>query len=193
MARFICTCVTLFLLTFSHSWADWTFTAKNGEQIHFSWIEQSDLQQEERVFIDAFMEAYKDFSLDQLGIADKFAFLKGAFEDVREDYLNGTGLLLSATLNGKVIGFVGFKETEKEHEIYISQLAIDPAYWQNGIGKELVFSIFQIKKETTHLVVIPRRINEVARQFYMHLGFTISDYMHPGYDPNKYIGYEWSK
>lgn len=101
--------------------------------------------------------------------------------------------MLSAKLDGKVIGFVGFKDTDQQNEVYIAQLAVDPSYWQLGLGKELIFSIFDIKKETVRLFVIPRRINEVARQFYSHLGFTVSEYMHPGYNPQKYIGYEWNK
>jgi ribosomal protein S18 acetylase RimI-like enzyme len=171
----------------------WTFTARSGDQIELDWIEQHDLRQEEEVFINAFMEAYKDFSNEQLGIVDKYTFLKNAFQDVVEDHEKGDGYLLSAKLDGKVIGFAGFKETEQENEVYISQLAVDPRYWQLGVGKELVFSIFTIKKDTARLVVIPRRINEVARQFYAHLGFTVSEYMHPGYNPQKYVGYEWSK
>lgn len=92
-----------------------------------------------------------------------------------------------------MVGFAGFKDTDQKNEIYISLLAIDPDYWKLGLGKELVFSIFNIKQETERLVVVTRRINEVARQFYAHLGFTVSEYMHPGYNPHKYIGYEWSK
>lgn len=171
----------------------WTFIDRSGNQIELNWIEQLDLSQEEQVFIDAFLEAYKDFSIEQLGISDKHTFLKSAFQDVVEDSENGKIFLLSAKLDGKVIGFAGFKDTDQNNEVYIAQLAIDPRFWQQGLGKELVFSIFDIKKETERLVVIPRRINEVARQFYSHLGFTVSEYMHPGYNPQKHIGYEWNK
>lgn len=74
--------------------------------------------------------------------------------------------------------------------IYIFQLAVKVDHWHRGIGKRLVFSAFDLFPETKSLVVIPRKINLMARNFYFKLGFIESLYMHPGYNPEKYIGYE---
>jgi ribosomal protein S18 acetylase RimI-like enzyme len=175
--------------------ASWIFIDKKDNAIELTWTEEeeSNLQGEESVFMKAFLEAYQAFTPQMLGIQDKYTFLQAAFADVRDDFLNKNGHFVSARKDGKVIGFVQFKETEVEHEIYIAQLAVDPDFWENGIGRELVYSIFKKRPQTNHLVVIPRRINDLARKFYAKLGFTVCSYMHPGYDPKKYIGYEWSR
>jgi len=184
---------TVFLFFISSAYCSWTFKDRQGNKITIDPIGQSDLKEEEEIFITAFLEAYKDFSPEQLGVKDKLQFLQDAFADVKEDFAIGKNLAFSAKKEGKVIGFVCFKPTEVKGQVYIAQLAVSPFYWQNGVGKELVFFVLKAIPETNHLVVIPRQLNEIARKFYEHLKFKVCDYMHPGYDPNKYIGYEWKK
>jgi len=162
----------------------------NNEIVTLNLCEESDLIACRTIFIEAFTKAYENFSKEQLGVKDKIQFLEEAFEDVRDDLKDSLQKLVVAKINGKVIGFVGFKKTDNAGEIYISQLAVEPHSWQQGIGKHLVFSVFDVYKDVKSLVVIPRKINEVARNFYSRLGFKESTYMHPGYDPQKYIGYE---
>ena len=119
--------------------------------------------------------------------------MKEAFADVYDDVQQGLQTLTVAREGDKIVGFVGFKITEKEREIYISQLAVAPEFWKRGIGSHLVFSVFDQFEDAESLVVIPRKINSVARKFYKKLGFVESSYMHPGYNPERYIGYTWTK
>lgn len=167
------------------------FISRTGERIQLEMCREKDLQDCEAIFIRAFIEAYKDFTLEQLAIQDKVQFLKEAFADVFDDAQMGLQQLVVARLNGVIIGFSGFKRTETPHEVYISQLAVDPAHWRQGIGKHLVFSVFSVFEDADHLVVIPRKINAIARRFYEQNGFKESSYIHTGYSAEKYTGYEW--
>lgn len=169
-----------------------TFISKTGTEIEITDCQASDLQACEIIFIKAFSKAYEQFGPDQLGVKDKLLFLQEAFADVYDDFEQGLQILSVAKSKEKIIGFVGFKKTEKEGEIYISQLAVDPDHWQDGIGSHLVFSSFTYFPGLKSLVVIPRKINATAREFYTKLGFVQSPYMHPGYNPERYIGYEWT-
>lgn len=169
------------------------FTDKFRDTVSIETCQQDDLPACETIFIRAFTQAYKDLTLQQLGVENLQLFLKEAFSDVYEDLLIGEQKLAVAKKGDKIVGFVGFKKTETPHQIYLTQLAVDPDYWQHGIGRHLVFSSLIYFEDTTSLVVIPRRLNTVAKNFYMSLGFQESSYMHPGYNPEKYVGYEWHK
>jgi ribosomal protein S18 acetylase RimI-like enzyme len=167
------------------------FINKSREIIHLELCQKEDLIECETLFIHAFSQAYEGFTPQELGVNDKIMFLKEAFSEVSDDLSLGIQTLVVAKIEGKIVGFIGFKKTEKPYEIYITQLAVDPNYWQQGIGRGLVFSILDLYKDVQSLVVIQRKINIIAHQFYQNLGFTESSYMHPGYNPERYIGYEW--
>lgn len=187
LIKFICLLV-LCCAGYCHGWI---YQDKYGQVYTVEPTRERDLKECEEVFVHAFMEAYRDFSEEQLGIQDKQQFLKSAFADVYDDFNSGEQKLLTVRSRDQVVGFAGYKPTEIPGQIYLTQLSVEPDYWRCGIGTELIFSVFKIYDEVKSLVVIPRRINRVAREFYLHLGFTESSYMHPGYDPKKYVGYEW--
>lgn len=168
------------------------FISKKGELVQLDLCQTQDLMRCEEIFIKAFDKAYEEFTPEQLGVKDKLVFLKEAFADVYDDFASGSQKIIVAKCEGKIIGLAGFKETENSGEIYISQLAVDPAHWQQGIGKYLVFSSKEHFSGLKSLVVIQRKINVIARNFYKELGFKESTYMHSGYNPERYIGYEWS-
>ncbi|MBS0605094.1 MAG: GNAT family N-acetyltransferase [Verrucomicrobia bacterium] len=190
--------LTIFLLALNaliHSSAAgaWEFIDKDGDTLVFDLVSpSSDLKQEEELFVQSFYAAYTDYSLEMLGVKDKISFLHGAFEDVREDVQKGEGFLISAKKGEEVIGVLEFKNTEKPGQIYIAQLAVSPQYWQKGIGKELVFSVCKLVDGVEQMLAIGRRINNRGKGFFTHIGFTECKYIHPGYDPVKYIGYEFA-
>ncbi len=171
----------------------WEFIDKKGDTIQLELVQEEDLKACQTVFVEAFSEAYRDFTPELLVVQDKLLFLQEAFADVYEDVRQNLQQLVVAKKDNQVIGFVGFKKTKQPQQIYISQLAVDPQYWQNGIGRELVFSALRLFDDVNQLVVIPRKINMIARDFYHKIGFIDSTYMHPGYNPDRYIGYEWNK
>ena len=185
--------LSFFVIACAQEIRAWDFVDKAGDTLSLELCQEQDLPACEVIFIDAFLKAYADFSVEELGINDKFLFLREAFADVYDDLKQGFQKLIVAKKEGRVIGFAGFKPTENPNQIYISQLAVDPDQWQLGIGTHLVYSVFNLYDNVESLVVIPRRINNTARFFYTNLGFIQSPYMHPGYNPEKYVGYEWSK
>lgn len=176
-----------------HTLSAWEFIDKKGGTIQLELVQEEDLKACQTVFVEAFSEVYRDFTPELLVVQDKLLFLQEAFADVYEDVRQNLQQLVVAKKDNQVIGFVGFKKTEKLHQIYISQLAVDPQYWQNGIGRELVFCALRLFADADQLVVIPRKINVIARDFYYKIGFIDSSYMHPGYNPERYIGYEWNR
>lgn len=183
--------LVIFFCFFASTLSAWEFVDKTGEVIQLEICQMQDLHDCEEIFVAAFSKAYEDFSAEELCVVDKIQFLHAAFADVYEDMQLGLQTLMVAKCDGVILGFVGFKRTETPHQIYISQLAVDPDHWRKGLGSHLVFSSLQIFDDVESLVVIPRRINLIARKFYFSLGFTESTYMHPGYNPQRYIGYEW--
>ncbi len=166
---------------------------KLGNKYDLHLTTDDELKECENIFVQAFSKAYEKFTPEDLGVVDKAAFLHIAFSDVYNDFRTKTQYLFSATKDGKVIGFVGFKLTETPNKVYITQLAVDPEYWLRGVGKQLILRVFDQFKDANHLVIIARKINTHARDFYLSLGFTTCTYMHPGYNPERYIGYEWLK
>ncbi len=176
------------LLCFS---SEQSFCAPNIERVSLHLCQQEDLSACQEIFVEAFMKAYEEFSCEQLGIEDKRVFLTNAFADVYDDLRHGQQTLVVAKREGKIVGFAGFKPTEVPRQLYITQLAVDPACWNQGIGRQLVFSALDLYHDVSSLALIVRKINSVAQGFYLKLGFHVSEYMHAGYNPERYIGYEW--
>lgn len=171
--------------------ADWRFIDKTGDEVVLEEITSPDLSEEREVFIRSFGTAYSSFNEEDLGIINKTRFLNEAFESVEKDYAAQSMTLIAAKKNNKIIGIAGFKRAEEPGTAYVAQLAVDPQEWQKGIGRHLIFSILTLEPQITHLVAITRKINCISKNFFNHIGFTPSLYMHAGYDPNKYTGYEW--
>lgn len=169
------------------------FTTTSGKIASLELCQKDDLKICEEIFIRSFSKAYEKLTPEQLGVKNVQTFLKEAFADVYDDFQTGHQKLVIAKIDGKIVGFAGFKPAEEPNQIYITQLSVDTDYWHQGIGKQLVFSALDLYENTEKLVVIARKLNTVAQQFYEKLGFVKSPYMHPGYSPAKYTGYEWTK
>ncbi len=178
-------CFSLFLFADANE-----FTTKSGLTISLEVCQEKDLIECEIIFISAFSKAYEELSPQDLGVEDKLAFLLQAFSDVYEDVRLNKQKVVVAKIEGTIIGFAGFTKTEIPNQIYISQLAVNPQYWNQGIGRHLVFSALNFYENVHSLVVISRRINHMASSFYRSLGFIESSYMHPEYNPQRYVGYE---
>lgn len=56
-------------------------------------------------------------------------------------------------------------------EVYIQLLCVKPEYQGQGIGKNLLCSIFQIENKISKLSLVTRRVNSSAVAFYKKLGF----------------------
>lgn len=97
---------------------------------------------------------------------------------------------IGAFFQNTIVGYVSF-DTPTAGELYIRELMVDPTYWQNGIGRKLLFSSLTVFPETTCLALVTRRHNECARTFYKRLAFDeCEEYVHEPWDPHYYIGYK---
>ncbi len=72
-------------------------------------------------------------------------------------------------------------------------MAITPAYQNKGIGKKLVFFIFEKHPNTEKIVLITEKGNIQSQAFYKAVGFQRSDFMYPGYSSDTFIGFEYTK
>lgn len=182
-----------------------TSTLKNNETVRIAKLDVHDKEifaQAKDVFIKAFENAYKNFTPEQLYLTPKPgflpSFLQAAFEDEENDFngqKDGSLFVVAHNSHNKVIGFVAFDKDvhNNESKIYIRQLAIDPAYKNQGLGKLLC--IDTVKEINEHkparVVVCTRKINEPAIQFYHKLNFKDAsmDEVHPELPDYKYRGF----
>lgn len=149
-----------------------------------------DLQQEEKLFIDSFSQAYKDIPLSLLGITHLTDFLQAAFADERIDLKSGKDFfIVDACVAGYLAGFISF-EQQADNVVYIRQLAVHPDFKGQGIGKVLV-QICAEQFPTAHKIVLAtRRVNQEALAFYKALHFHETQQVPHGLNPERYVGLE---
>jgi ribosomal protein S18 acetylase RimI-like enzyme len=166
---------------------------KNG--IAYVWENEPNYLESKKVFCDAFVKCYGQIPLDVLrkfSREEMVQWLDDAFEETYVDYKNSkSSLWLSAKANDKMVGCLIIDIDKYPEEIYLAQLAIDPAYQRQGIASSMIRSLFDQFSECGKFVVITRCANEEAKGLYNALGFTSSSYMHEGYSRELYTGFEY--
>jgi len=135
-------------------------------------------------------------SLDQLQIHTPVClekFLHEAFDDEVIDVNDAKKeiYMVSASINGKVVGFAACNPTEVPGQVYMRQLAVSPEHWRTGIGKMLMYSVFRVLPNTKHLILAVRRLNACARDFYAAMNFSECDYMYEKLVAEKYVGLQF--
>ncbi len=168
---------------------------KNG--IAYSWEKEPNCSESKKVFLDAFVKCYDQIPLEVLRKPSREAmvqWLDDAFEELYVDYKSSkNSLWLSAKADDRVVGFLVIDIAKHPEEIYLAQLAVDPAYQGQGIATSMIHSLFGQFSECGKFVVITRRANEEAKGLYNSLGFSPSSYIHEGYSRELYTGFEYIK
>lgn len=166
---------------------------KNG--IAYVWENEPSYLEFKKVSLDAFVKCYGQIPLDILGKSSReemVRWLDDAFDEIYVDFKSSkSSLWLSAKAGGKVVGFLIIDIAMYPEEIYLAQLAIDPAYQGRGIASSMIRSLFDQFSECGRFVVITRCANEEAKRFYNALGFVPSSYMHEGYSRELFTGFEY--
>ncbi len=166
---------------------------KNG--ITYVWENEPNCLESKNVFLDAFVKCYGQVPLDVLRKSSReemVQWLDDTFEEIYVDYKNSkNNLWLSAKADDKIVGFLVIDMAKYPEEIYLAQLAIDPAYQGQGIASSMIRSLFDQFSECIRFVVITRYANEEAKGLYDALGFAPSSYMHEGYSRELFIGFEY--
>lgn len=89
----------------------------------------------------------------------------------------------------KIIGFALFQHWDKSC-YYLAEMALLPEYQGRGVGKKLIFSIFEKDPATKRILLITEKENRLAQGFYEKVGFQPSSFIHPEY-PENFTGYEY--
>lgn len=168
-----------------------TFSDRQDRTIETQWNDLETLKQCKSLFVEAFSHIYQYIPLEILGIQDLNIFLETAFDDdFQEMGVNSNFEVITATHEGLPVAFLTIDKTNYPDEVYLSQQATQFDYQRNGIGSELVKLAKERYPGVQKFVVITRIINSGSMAFFQKSGFKYSQYMHPSYNPNKYIGFD---
>ena len=91
----------------------------------------------------------------------------------------------------KIVGFAIFEKWEGQ-SYYLAEMAVLPEYQRQGIGKQLVFSIFDKDQAAEKILLVTEKDNIWSQSFYEKIGFKHSSFQHPDY-PENFIGYEFCR
>jgi len=148
--------------------------------------QEVDLKVAEELFVASCIQAYKDI----ITCNDLEAYLRGIFACEYEDFKKSGKYFFTAKIDNRIIGFISFESTNNENEVYISILAVDTSVQKQGIGTKLMNMVLEQLPNTKKIVLITRRLNKKSCNFYTKLGFKQSDFIHEGFSPEVYVGFE---
>lgn len=97
--------------------------------------------------------------------------------------------ILAAYDKDKIVGFAIFEKWEKQ-SYYLAEMAVLPEYQRQGIGKQLVFSIFDQDQDAEKILLVTAKNNRWSQAFYEKIGFKRSSFQYPNY-PESFLGYEF--
>ena len=118
--------------------------------------------------------------------------LTSYFEEKMVPWIEGGGPLCVVLDQGRIVGFALFKKWDAS-SYYLSEMAVLPEYQQRGLGRKVVFSIFEKDPACQKIVLVTSRANTWSQAFYKALGFQASSFEHPDYSPQQFMGYEYLK
>jgi ribosomal protein S18 acetylase RimI-like enzyme len=98
-------------------------------------------------------------------------------------------LVIAAYDKDKLVGFAIF-EKRKQQSYYLAEMSVLPDYQRQGIGTQLVFSIFNKDKGAEKIFLVTAKDNRWSQSFYEKIGFKHSSFQHVDY-PENFIGYEF--
>ena len=105
--------------------------------------------------------------------------------------LENDPLLLVVCDDERIIAFVFFEHWQ-EKSYYLAEMAVLPEYQRQGLGRKLVFSIFDQDPLAETILLITDKDNKWARSFYEAIGFRNSSFRYSNY-PENFVGYEFSR
>lgn len=148
---------------------DWFLCDKKNNLLHFEWIMNGDLCEEEQLYLRTFKELYKDVPESYFGPQGLVPFLQKIFAEEKSDLHNR--YFVSVKKDGHVIAFASFKKIAQEHEVYLKLIVTDTSCRQCGIGGELILTILKKLPNIQRIVLDTRKKNNGAHDFYKKLGF----------------------
>lgn len=158
------------------------------------WDHSIDYSKEKKVFLHAFSSLYYDLGAEALDLPDIRAALEEAIDHEIELAQTTPNIhWVRANEGEQTVGMIIFQTDHYPDEVYIRQMSVEPEFQRQGIGRQLIFSLFDQFPDTKKVVVITRKVNQPSTDFYHSIGFTNSSYIHEGYNPKHYFGMEWNR
>jgi len=168
--------VILFFFVTDIFCVEWVFHDRYGKEIQLQHhnagkIDKEKLDKAKEVFMKSFIEAYKNIPSENM-----HTFLSNAFDEESADFLQDKSNLhiFTAYEKEKLIGFITYEIISDE--AYIRKMALDPEYWNTGIGKVLTFALLCPFPDIKKFATVTRQSNQQARRLYEKLGLKQSDY-----------------
>jgi ribosomal protein S18 acetylase RimI-like enzyme len=155
--------------------------------VEYVWDEEESYEAGLAVYLAAFRKLYAELQVEKSEEHFKEA-MKHEMELAHDhsDYIHW----VIAKKEGQIIG-VGMFEFLNYPEVYVREIAVLPEFQRQGIGTQLTFAPLRSDSDIQKITLVTRHVNKPAVEFYKALGFDLSAYMHPEYDPAKYCGMEW--
>ena len=91
-------------------------------------------------------------------------------DEWQEEIKNSTVYLIEK--NGEVIGNISYEKKSKDH-VYISGLAIDPDFQDQGVAKQVLILVLAELKNIKRIDLVTHPDNFKAIQLYQSLGFIV--------------------
>jgi ribosomal protein S18 acetylase RimI-like enzyme len=141
--------------------------------ISYEWEGAHEMEILHNLFLRSFLENYQRLGLtnEDLATDNIEQVLNDYWEVELQSLANNSTRWIVAKTDDEIVGYASFNIQESPHEIYLQLLCVKPAYQGQGVGKSLLYSIFQIESKVKKLSMITRRINTSAIGFYKKLGF----------------------
>lgn len=172
-------------------------TSINGavalNNVIFKRVYEGQLVDEEELFVESFLHAYRDIPLSILKTNDPEGRLRHFFNYERIELNDGQKEIyfIRAEYENSLIGFVSFEVCKEPGMVYIREMAIAPAYKRCGLGKKLVFLCTEYMPDVQRIVLATTQFNQNAIDFYTHIGFKRTEAVPHGLDPELFIGLEY--
>jgi len=180
----------LLLVVFQTAWGVNLQDHQTGNTT-YEWDQLADFDAASELFMKSFLAAYAPIPLESIGVESKEAFLREVIDDEMELFFQDpTVHWLIAKEDGKVIGLLILDLSRYPEEVYGRQMAIHPDYLRHSVGTEMAKVARANLPNAKRIVAITRVFNTTSMAFFESLGFKRCTYMHEGYDPTRYVGYE---
>ena len=104
-------------------------------------------------------------------VASKTYFPARGEKAVLDDMAKGPVYMIRK--EGKIVGTVSYQRQE-DGSVFLNGLAIDPAYWGQGLGREALVKVLEEIKDALKVWLVTHPDNEKAINLYQSLGFQIT-------------------
>lgn len=145
------------------------FLSKTGVPFELSWERKIEEPLLERLTVSSFLESYRQSgAFEHLSDGEIKAHLA---EYCQAKRFSPSNQMITAWQGETLAGLAIFEEQDPE-TVYLAEVMIDPQFWGQGLGTELIFSILKEKPEVKRITLIAEKANTKTLRFYQSLGFS---------------------